>query len=70
MKFDLEAVQTSLVCPKSKARLIHDGDRLVSIDPATRLAYPIEDQIPCMLVDNAQELSESEWKSIIDKSAV
>lgn len=67
MKFDLKTVQTDLVCPKSKTRLIHEENRLVNSDEATRLAYPIVDQIPCMIVENAMQLSETEWKSIIER---
>jgi uncharacterized protein YbaR (Trm112 family) len=65
MAFDFAALEELLVCPKSKAKLVHDGERLVSTDPATRMAYEIRDEIPIMLVDEATELDESSWTEIM-----
>lgn len=56
-----------LVCPESMAPLVQDGDTLVSTDPITRLRYRIKDDIPVMLIDEAETLSEEEWKGIIAK---
>ena len=54
-----------LVCPLSHARVVQDGDTLVSTDPATRRRYRIDDGIPIMLVDESEELEEPVWKAIM-----
>jgi uncharacterized protein YbaR (Trm112 family) len=56
-----------LCCPLSKADLVLDGDTLVSTDKETRLRYKIEDNIPIMLIDEAEELSIDEWQEIMTK---
>jgi uncharacterized protein len=56
-----------LVCPLSHAPLVQDGDTLVSTDAKTRRRYKIVDNIPDMLIDDSEELSESEWKAIMDR---
>ena len=68
MGFDLNSVKGILVCPKSHTDLVLDGERLVCVDPEVRLAYPIRDDIPIMLIDDAEELSTDEWKSIMEKN--
>ncbi len=47
-----------LVCPKCKGNLtiLDDGTGLVC--PACRLKYPIRDEIPIMLVDEALKIGE------------
>lgn len=54
-----------LVCPETKARLVLDGETLVSVDPATRRRYRIEDNIPIMLISESEALSEAEWRRIM-----
>ena len=56
-----------LVCPETKAPLVLDGETLVSTDPETRRRYRIEDDIPIMLIDESEVLSESEWRAIMQK---
>jgi uncharacterized protein YbaR (Trm112 family) len=56
-----------LVCPLSHATLVQEGDALVSTDPKTRRRYRIVDDIPNMLIDESEELSESEWKEIMSR---
>jgi len=56
-----------LVCPETKAPLVLDGETLVSTDSKTRRRYRIKDNIPVMLIDESEVLSEQEWKEIIDK---
>ena len=43
-----------LVCPKCKGELEYRADEQVLVCPACRLAYPVRDDIPVMLVDEAQ----------------
>ena len=45
-----------LVCPKCKGTLEYRRDDQVLVCPACRLAYPIEDDIPVMLIDEARPL--------------
>ena len=45
-----------LVCPKTHSSLIQHGDELISKE--AKLAYPIRDGIPIMLINEAIELSQ------------
>lgn len=45
-----------LVCPKCKGDLEYRPEEQVLICRACRLAYPIEDDIPVMLIDEARPL--------------
>ena len=56
-----------LCCPRTKADLVLEGDTLVSVDKETRLRYRIEDDIPILLIDEAEELSVQEWTEIMKK---
>ena len=47
-----------LVCPKTHSSLIQLGDELISKE--AKLAYPIRDGIPIMLIEGARELSQEE----------
>lgn len=47
-----------LVCPLTKAPLEYDAVRQELVSRAAKLAYPIRDGIPIMLVDEARPLSE------------
>lgn len=50
-----------LVCPVTKGRLEYDKDHNELISRAARLAYPIRDDIPVMLEEEARQLEQSEW---------
>lgn len=54
-----------LVCPLSKAPLVLDGNTLVSTDKETRRRYKIEDGIPNMLIEEAEELDVAAWTEIM-----
>ena len=56
-----------LCCPETKADLVLDGETLVSTDKNTRRRYRIVDDIPIMLIDESEQLSLKEWKSIMKK---
>ena len=49
-----------LVCPLCKGELIYNREAAELICRADRLAYPIRDDIPVMLSDEARQLSEEE----------
>ena len=47
-----------LVCPLTKKTLRYDREAQELISDAAKLAYPIRDGIPIMLVDEARHLDE------------
>ena len=47
-----------LVCPLTKAPLRYDAEAEELISDRARLAYPIRDGIPIMLIDEARPLDE------------
>ncbi|MEL7488171.1 MAG: Trm112 family protein [Pseudomonadota bacterium] len=49
-----------LVCPQTKGRLVYDREKQELASPRARLAYPIRDGIPIMLVDEARALTDAE----------
>ena len=49
-----------LVCPVCKGELVYDKKNLELICKLDRLAYPIRDDIPVMLVEEARELEATE----------
>lgn len=48
----------ALVCPLTQDRLVYDADRQELISKAAKLAFPIRDGIPIMLVDEARKLDD------------
>ena len=49
-----------LVCPLTKKPLRYDREAQELISDAARLAYPVRDGIPIMLVEEARALADSE----------
>ena len=49
-----------LVCPVTKGPLIYDKKNQELISKSAKLAYPIRDDIPIMLENEARTLSEDE----------
>ena len=49
-----------LVCPICKGTLVYNKERQELICKRDRLAYPIRDDIPVMLEDEARPLSDEE----------
>lgn len=47
-----------LVCPMTKGPLRYDRERQELISERARLAFPVRDGIPIMLVDEARSLDE------------
>lgn len=45
-----------LVCPISKRQLVYDRDAGELISETARLAFPIRDGVPIMLIDEARSL--------------
>lgn len=55
---DLEELLKIIVCPKCKGDLELDPERRFYICRGCKLAYPIDDGIPVLLVEKAIPLSE------------
>ena len=49
-----------LVCPLSKGPLVYDEAKQELVSVTERLAYPIRDGIPIMLIDEARKLADDE----------
>ncbi len=49
-----------LVCPVTKGTLHYDHDAQELVSYAAKVAYPIRDSIPIMLIEEARELSDEE----------
>lgn len=47
-----------LVCPLTKGPLIYDREKQELISEQAKLAYPIRDGIPIMLVDEARTIDD------------
>ncbi len=53
-----------LVCPVTKGPLIYDKEKQELISKSARLAYPIRDDIPVMLEDEARTVNEEELEKL------
>ena len=51
-----------LACPVTKGPLIYDADKQELISISARLSYPIRDDIPVMLEEEARQLTEEEYE--------
>jgi uncharacterized protein len=49
-----------LVCPMTRTPLRYDATAQELISDAARLAYPVRDGIPVMLIEHARRIEESE----------
>lgn len=54
-EFDRHMLE-ALVCPLTQAPLEYDAEKQELISKSARLAFPIRDGIPIMLVDEARKL--------------
>jgi uncharacterized protein YbaR (Trm112 family) len=53
-----------LVCPATRDRLLYRKEANELVSRKARLAYPIRDGIPIMLVDEARPLTDEEANAI------
>ncbi len=53
-----------LACPICKSSLVYDKDKQELVCKADNLAFPIRDDIPVMLEDEARELSFEEAEAL------
>lgn len=54
MTLDKELLEI-LACPKCKAEVKLEGERIVCKNPQCGLRYPIRDGIPVMLIEEAEK---------------
>ncbi len=57
MQFD-EKILEILACPLTKSHLIYDKEKQELISRKAKLAYPIKDGIPIMLIDEARKIED------------
>lgn len=58
----------TLVCPKCRVDVVRVGDAYVCRSSECRLSYPIVDEIPKFLVDDARTLPADEWQTAMRQS--
>ncbi len=68
MPFNFEKSRSYLVCPKCHSDLVLDGDALICTSADERLKYPILEDIPRLLVDEAEELTSEAWQAAMQRA--
>jgi len=49
-----------LACPKCKSSVVEEGERICCTNEACALRYPIQEGIPIMLIEEAEDPKASE----------
>lgn len=57
-----------LACPQDKGPLLLVGDEVL-YNPRLRRAYPIENGIPVLLIDEARDVTDAEHEDFVARSA-
>lgn len=57
-----------LVCPESKEELIYFESEGFLFCPASKLKYRIEDDIPVMLIDEAERLDDAQASELMARA--
>jgi len=68
MPFDYAALKDLLRCPGSHSPLVLDGESLVCTDENCRLKFTIQDDIPILLLDEAEALGEADWRAAMQRA--
>ncbi|ACY16992.1 Trm112 family protein [Haliangium ochraceum] len=68
--FAAETEELLVRCPACGGALLYLEDAAALVCPTSKLRFPItEDDIPVMLVDEADELSEAELAELLEQAA-
>ncbi|HUY63868.1 MAG TPA: Trm112 family protein [Acidimicrobiales bacterium] len=57
-----------LACPEDKGPLLYFADEQLLYNPRLRRSYPVRDDIPVMLVDEASPVDDSEHERLMAKA--
>ncbi|MEM8903656.1 MAG: Trm112 family protein [Actinomycetota bacterium] len=57
-----------LACPEDKGPLLYFEDESALVNPRLSRRYRIEDDIPIMLIDEAEALDETELGRLLDRA--
>lgn len=58
-----------LACPQDKGPLMYLEDEDTLYNPRLKMAYPIREGIPVMLIDEARVLDDSEHDALLERAA-
>jgi uncharacterized protein YbaR (Trm112 family) len=64
MSLDAQLLEI-LVCPEDKGSLVYIESEGVLLNERLRRTYPVRDDIPVMLIDEASEVSEAETQRLL-----
>lgn len=53
-------LSATLVCPLCKGAIVWDAEKSVLVCPRCKLAFEVKDNIPNMIVEEAQKLTDEE----------
>ena len=65
LPFD-QSLFTILVCPDSRKPVKWVDGQLISTDPETRRAYRVDGDVPVMLIEESEQLSQESWQAAMD----
>lgn len=57
-----------LACPKDKGPLLYFADEDALYNPRLRMRYRVTDDIPVMLIDEAETLDDAEHARLLEKA--
>jgi uncharacterized protein len=58
-----------LACPEDKGPLLYFADESALYNPRLKRRYRVQDDIPIMLIDEADNVDEGEHQRLVDKAA-
>jgi uncharacterized protein len=57
-----------LACPEDKGPLLYFEDESALYNPRLKRRYRVQDDIPIMLIDEAENVDEAEHQRLVDKA--
>ena len=63
----IEKTYSLLVCPSTGGRLLYDEEEQKLISPIGKLSYPIKNNIPIMIIEEATALSDEQTEEYLKK---